>query len=103
MNHHDAGTAPRAAYDKSLAFKICDRYGNGESLDAILAQPGMPDEETFFHWLDRQPEAARQFGVKQKLRETLEEQRKVFEREFEFSVDRPKLLKSYESLCYPAT
>ena len=79
MNHHDAGTAPRAAYDKALAFKICDRYGNGESLEAILAQPGMPDEETFFHWLDRHPEAERQFRVKHKLRETLDEQRKAFE------------------------
>ena len=61
------------------AFKICDRYGNGESLEAILAQPGMPDEETFFHWLDRHPEAERQFRVKHKLRETLDEQRKAFE------------------------
>jgi hypothetical protein len=30
-----------------LAFKICDRFGNGESLEAILAQPSMPEEETF--------------------------------------------------------
>jgi hypothetical protein len=32
-------------------MRICDRYGEGESLEAILAEPGMPTEAMFNQWL----------------------------------------------------
>jgi hypothetical protein len=31
MNYHDPHSAPRAGYDKALAFEICNRYGDGEA------------------------------------------------------------------------
>ena len=48
MLNIQATPARPTAYDKAIAFKICDRFGNGESLEAIFAEPGMPDEHTFF-------------------------------------------------------
>jgi hypothetical protein len=79
MNYHETHSAPRATYDKALAFKICDRYGNGVSLEEILAQSGMPEEETFFGWFAEHPELARHFRVKEKLRQTLAEMKMEFE------------------------
>jgi hypothetical protein len=43
--------AQRTAYDEAIAMRICDRYGEGESLEAILAEPGMPTEAMFNRWL----------------------------------------------------
>jgi hypothetical protein len=57
------------ACDKELTFKICDRFGNGESLEAILAEPGMPHERTFFRWLDEDSEVAERFRVSEEVRE----------------------------------
>jgi hypothetical protein len=74
MNHIDTHRAPRTGYDKALAFKICDRYGNGEYLEEILAQPDMPEAATFFHWVAEHPELNQQFSAKGKLRKILAEQ-----------------------------
>jgi hypothetical protein len=41
----------RTAYDEAIAMRICDRYGEGESLEAILAEPAMPTEAMFNQWL----------------------------------------------------
>jgi hypothetical protein len=74
MNYYDTRSAPRAAYDKALAFEICDRYGNGEMLGEILAQPGMPEAATFFRWVDEHPELDQQFHATGELRKMLAEQ-----------------------------
>jgi len=67
------------AYNEALAFKICERFGNGESLEAILAEPGMPEEETFCRWRVEHKETARQFRAKKDLHEMLAEQKKELE------------------------
>ena len=79
MNYHDPRSAPRAGYDKALAFEICDRYGNGEILAEILAQPGMPEAATFFRWVDEHPELAQQFRATGELRKMLAEQNDALE------------------------
>src|SRR6266404_4160034 len=79
MLNTQATPARPAAYDKAIAFKICDRFGTGESLEAILAEPGMPDEHTFCRWLDEDSEVARQFRVKEQVREILAEQKMAME------------------------
>jgi hypothetical protein len=43
--------AQRTVYDEAIAMRICDRHGEGESLEAILAEPGMPTEAMFNQWL----------------------------------------------------
>jgi hypothetical protein len=79
MLNIQATPARPTAYDKAIAFKICDRFGTGESLEAILAEPGMPDEHTFCRWLDEDSEVARQFRVKEQVREILADQKMAME------------------------
>ena len=66
-----ATPARPTAYDKALAFKICDRFGKGARLEAILAEPGMPDEHTFSRWLMADSDLANRFCEKEQLLETL--------------------------------
>ena len=79
MLNVQATPARPTAYDKAIAFKICDRFGNGESLEAIFAEPGMPDEHTFSRWLDEDSEVARQFHIKEQVLEILAEQKMAME------------------------
>jgi hypothetical protein len=79
MLNTQATPARPIAYDKAVAFNICDRFSNGESLEAILAEPSMPDEDTFFRWLDEYWELGRQFRVKEDLHEILAEQKMAME------------------------
>jgi len=48
MLNTQATPARPIAYDQAIAFNVCDWFGNGESLEAILAGQGMPDEDAFF-------------------------------------------------------
>ena len=76
MLNADRKLARPTAYDKAIAFSIADRIGEGESLEAILEEPGMPDQDTFFGWLQENPEASHRLRVKQQVRELLAEQEK---------------------------
>jgi hypothetical protein len=75
LNAHRKLTRP-TAYDKAIAFRIADRVGEGESLEAILQEPGMPDQDTFYCWLEENPEASHRLRVKQQVRELLADQEK---------------------------
>ena len=75
LNDHRKLTRP-TAYDKAIAFGIADRVSEGEDLEAILAEPGMPDQDTFFWWLEENPEASHRLRVKQQVREVLADQEK---------------------------
>ena len=75
LNDHRQLTRP-TAYDKAIAFGIADRLGEGEDVEAILAEPGMPDQDTFFWWLEENPEASHRLRVKQQVREVLADQEK---------------------------
>jgi hypothetical protein len=75
LNAHRKLTRP-TAYDKAIAFRIADRVGEGENLEAILGEPGMPDQDTFFCWLEENPEASHHLRVKQQVREVLADQEK---------------------------
>jgi len=79
LNVHRKLTRP-TAYDKAIAFRIADRAGEGENLEAILGEPGMPDQDTFlffcFCWLEENPEASHHLRVKQQVREVLADQEK---------------------------
>jgi hypothetical protein len=79
MNYHDPRSAPRAGYDKALAFEICNRYGDGESLEEILAEPGMLEAAIFFQWVAEHPELNQQFRAKGKRRKMLAEQNYALE------------------------
>src|ERR1700730_10716046 len=75
LNAHRKLTRP-TAYDKAIAFRIADRVGEGENLEAILGEPGMPDQDTFFCWLWDKPEASHHLRVKEQVREVLADQEK---------------------------
>lgn len=46
--------AQPTAYDPAIAKSILDRIAAGETVEAITAQPGMPDRRTAYRWLQRE-------------------------------------------------
>ena len=48
-------------YNKHIAFVICTRIAEGESLREIVKDAGMPDRSAVYDWLLRHPEFADQY------------------------------------------
>ena len=49
-------------YNKHIAFVICTRIAEGESLREIVKDAGMPDRSAVYDWLLRHPEFADQYA-----------------------------------------
>jgi len=49
-------------YNKHIAFVICTRIAEGESLREIVKTAGMPDRSAVYDWLLRHPEFADQYA-----------------------------------------
>lgn len=49
-------------YNKHIAFVICTRIAEGESLREIVKSVGMPDRSAVYDWLLRHPEFADQYA-----------------------------------------
>jgi hypothetical protein len=49
-------------YNSHIAFVLCTRIAEGESLREIVKDAGMPDRSTVYDWLLRHPEFADQYA-----------------------------------------
>ena len=49
-------------YNSHIAFVLCTRIAEGESLREIVKETGMPDRSTVYDWLLRHPEFADQYA-----------------------------------------
>jgi len=49
-------------YNSHIAFVLCTRIAEGESLREIVKDEGMPDRSTVYDWLLRHPEFADQYA-----------------------------------------
>jgi hypothetical protein len=49
-------------FNKHIAFVLCTRIAEGESLREIVKDAGMPDRSTIYDWLLRHPEFADQYA-----------------------------------------
>lgn len=70
VNPPNVGGRP-SVYSLELANKICEAVANGEALQDVCSQPGMPARRTVYYWLRTNDEFAAAYELAREMRADL--------------------------------
>jgi hypothetical protein len=60
-----------SVYTQELAHRICEAVANGEALQDVCSQPGMPARRTVYYWLRTNDEFAAAYELAREMRADL--------------------------------